>query len=208
MSLAARPADVWQCYWYPGCDLDEKCSVCGVSRRFGGYCEDQLYHSFLSPTHWETHMNLEEYTSAVECGEYPVSPLVPEGDKFENDNGVIRNLLFKSVRSVALITSKKGSIRSNHYHKTDWHYLYVLSGYVMYLWRRVGSERPPARLIAHEGSMLFTPPGVEHAVLSLSDSRLISLARNARTHEAHEADVVRVNVLDREIADPIVRTYG
>jgi dTDP-4-dehydrorhamnose 3,5-epimerase-like enzyme len=153
-------------------------------------------------------MGLEEYTSAVDCGEYPASPLVPNGGEFKNENGVIRNLLFKSVRSVAIIDSKKGSIRSNHYHKTDWHYLYVLSGDVMYMWRRAGSESTPSRLIVHEGSMFFTPPGVEHAVLSLSDSRLISLARNARTHEAHEADVVRVNFLDRETADGLVRTYG
>lgn len=153
-------------------------------------------------------MNLEEYTSAVERGEYPSDPLVPEGAVFENDSGVIRNLLFQSVRSVALIESPRGAIRSNHYHKTDWHYLYVLSGQVLYFDRPKGAERTRVPEVFRAGQMFFTPPNVEHAVVFLEDTRLVSLAKNARTHREHEADMVRVDFVSREMADRFMIALG
>ena len=51
--------------------------------------------------------------------------------EFVDARGGITRVLSDSkavVKSVLLITSKKGSIRANHYHKRDSHYSYMLSG--------------------------------------------------------------------------------
>ena len=51
--------------------------------------------------------------------------------EFTDERGEIFKLLDDGktvVKSVLLITCKKGAIRANHYHKKDSHYVYMLSG--------------------------------------------------------------------------------
>ena len=43
-----------------------------------------------------------------------------------DDRGYIQSLVNFPMKNLSLITSRKGSVRSNHYHVTDWHYMYVL----------------------------------------------------------------------------------
>jgi quercetin dioxygenase-like cupin family protein len=138
-------------------------------------------------------MTHEEYVARVLAGVYPADRLVPAADSFANGNGVVDNLLLGACGGVSLIRSPRGVVRSNHYHKTDWHFLHVLSGGVLYI------ERELPHLDAHyyvsAGQTFFTPPNVPHVVLFLLDSVLISMSRLARTHAEHESDVVRVRPL-------------
>ena len=55
--------------------------------------------------------------------------------EFADERGAITKLLDDgktSIKSVLLITCKKGSIRANHYHRKDSHYVYMLSGKMEY----------------------------------------------------------------------------
>ena len=72
-------------------------------------------------------------------GEVIISPEAPHRDT----RGEIVPLVDAHMRSAVLITSKKGTIRANHYHKTDWHYCYVLEGAIDYYHRPVGTSGPP-----------------------------------------------------------------
>lgn len=140
---------------------------------------------------------------------------------FIDARGSIRNLLSvpksafydrdiandAKIGNVALIKSKRGAVRSNHYHKEDWHYLYVISGRMLYFERAVGEKRIPVGEWVSEGRMIFTRANMEHAVLFLEDSEILSLARNPQTHDKHEADVVRVPFLTREYADALLEEY-
>ena len=56
---------------------------------------------------------------------------------FKDHRGTIINISNKLFRSCALISSKKNSIRANHYHKIDWHYCYVLKGKIEYYYRKL-----------------------------------------------------------------------
>ena len=126
---------------------------------------------------------------------------------FVDERGSIQNLLSVPVGNVALIKSKRGAIRSNHFHRKDWHYLYVLSGRVLYFERPIGFKGFPPSIVCGEGSMVFTMPATEHAVLFLADSEVLSMARNPQTHDEHEEDVVRVSFLSREYADALLKEY-
>ena len=55
--------------------------------------------------------------------------------KIKDKRGSIEELINEKTKSVSLISTKKGSIRANHYHKTDWHYIYVLKGSFVYFYR-------------------------------------------------------------------------
>ena len=135
----------------------------------------------------------DEYMRAVETGNYPESPLVPPFEPpFVNDKGSITSWALGQFGGLAFIISSPRSIRSNHYHKTDWHFLYMLSGVVRYFWRPVGSQEKPKEMVMWPGNLFFTPPMVEHAVLSIAANEILSLSKLSRRHVDHEADVVRV----------------
>lgn len=100
------------------------------------------------------------------------------------------------MQSAVLIESEPGTLRANHYHKTDWHYCYVLSGRMEYFHRPTGSGRDPERLVVEAGRMVFTPPMVDHAMRFPEKTAFIAFSRNHRDQESYEADVVRIEMID------------
>ena len=152
-------------------------------------------------------MNNDDFTSMVDRGEWPARVDVPLDAPFKNSNGVIQNLVLKPITSVASITSLKGAVRANHYHKTDWHYAYVVFGVVAYFERAIGSSEIPKPTIFKAGSMFFTPPMREHSMVFLEDSTIVTMAKNIRSHENHESDVVRVSFIDSLLIDKIIQDW-
>jgi dTDP-4-dehydrorhamnose 3,5-epimerase-like enzyme len=137
-----------------------------------------------------------EYTSLVADGVWPEERIVPLNTPFTDSRGVIQNLVLKPLNSAVVITSAKGTVRANHYHKTDWHYCFVVSGSIDYYERPIGSTEKPKKVSIAQGQLFFTPPMVEHAMVFTSDTVFMTLAHNVRTHDLHEEDVVRVNLID------------
>lgn len=137
----------------------------------------------------------KQYTSLVDHGQYPEDPGVPIDSHFENENGKISNLVLEKFSSAAIIQSVQGAIRANHFHKTDWHYTYILSGAVSYWWRPTGSKDRPKSRLFERGQMFFTPPLVDHAMYFPIESTIITFAKNLRDHDHHEEDVVRVPLI-------------
>lgn len=126
---------------------------------------------------------------------WPKEVVVPVEKPYVDARGVIQNLVEADIRMAVVITSKKGAVRANHYHKTDWHYCYVLSGSIEYFHRPAGSRSAPERVLVQAGQLFFTPPMVEHAMRFPEETVFLTLSRNARDHEAYEADVVRVRLI-------------
>jgi quercetin dioxygenase-like cupin family protein len=137
-------------------------------------------------------MNNKKYTQLVEQEQYPENPIVPLDDPFTNKNGIIQNLLNASVNGVAIIHSVAGSIRSNHYHQQDFHYLYVLSGSMEYYERGIDEEFTGKPLMVKTGEMVFTPPLKIHKTVFLQDTVLISMSKRNRDHSLHEEDLIRI----------------
>lgn len=113
-----------------------------------------------------------------------------------DERGAIQSLVNFPMKNLSLISSKKGTVRSNHYHVTDWHYMYVLSGAFDYYYRATGSNEPPQKTTVRPGEMVFTPPMEDHATVFLEDTEILVASRNPRDQEAYEADVRRVTLID------------
>lgn len=113
-----------------------------------------------------------------------------------DSRGSIQSLVNFPMKNISLITSKKGSVRSNHYHLTDWHYMYVLSGSFDYYYRPTSSNTELSVVRVKAGEMIFTPPMEDHATVFLEDTQLLAISRNPRDQEAYEADVRRVVLID------------
>ena len=100
------------------------------------------------------------------------------------------------MKSAVMIESKAGSLRANHYHKTDWHYCYVIKGKIEYYYKKLNSNEKPQLIVVDKGQMIFTPPLVEHCMKFPVDTLFLTLSRNPRDQETYESDVVRVNLID------------
>ena len=93
---------------------------------------------------------------------WPTEVLVKLEKAFTDERGAIQPLVDMDMKSAVLITSNPGAVRANHYHKTGWHFCYVIEGEIEYYHRPAGSDEPPARVVAGPGRMIFTPPMVEN----------------------------------------------
>ncbi len=122
---------------------------------------------------------------------------IPLPPTHRDPRGSIQNLLELAaldlpVRGVAIITSRARTTRSNHYHRTDGHWLYVLSGEMMY-WERALDEPqyPRDPTIVKAGEMVFTGPLLWHRTHFQVETVLLSLSLRPRDTVSHEQDVVR-----------------
>lgn len=123
---------------------------------------------------------------------WPKDVIVKLEKAFVDIRGLIQPLVDLPMESAVLIHSKKGAVRANHYHQTDWHFCYVLSGSIEYLHRPTGSRGKPKAVFVKEGELFFTPPMVDHQMIFPEDSSFLVLGRNSRAQPVYEADVVRI----------------
>tara|TARA_B100001250_G_C19636724_1_gene716331 strand:+ start:123 stop:566 length:444 start_codon:yes stop_codon:yes gene_type:complete len=129
---------------------------------------------------------------------WPDGHIVELEEPFEDDRGFIQMLVNTPIKNVTLIKSNKGAIRANHYHKTDWHYMYMFEGESDYYYRPAESDEEPKKIVWRKNQLIFTPPMEEHTTVFTQESLFIAISRNPRDQEAYEADVKRVELIDPE----------
>ena len=137
----------------------------------------------------------QKTSKTYEPANFPVDPIVPLDDPFEDERGAIYPLVEATMKSAVLITSKAGTVRANHYHKTDWHYCYVLEGEIEYYYRSHGSSDEPDCVVVKKGELFFTPPMVDHAMKFTQDTVFLTLSGNPRDQSSYEADVERIELV-------------
>lgn len=119
--------------------------------------------------------------------------------EFSDERGDIIKILDdgKTVfKSASIITSKAGAVRANHYHKTDAHYCYVLSGKMECFEKPVGADDSEIKsVILQTGDMIYSPTMMAHAFRFLEDTIWVVLALNSRHQAAYESDTVRVKLI-------------
>ena len=111
---------------------------------------------------------------------------------FTDERGDILNLVDAPFTSAAVITSVKGAIRGNHYHKTDSHYCWLQKGRMVYAHRPAGETAAPQQWVIEAGQLFYTPPMYEHAMHFTEDSVLLVFARNNREMTHYDADTIHV----------------
>lgn len=96
-----------------------------------------------------------------------------------------------SITSALLISSKKGSVRAEHYHKKDTHYAYLLEGKMEYSYKDMENKKSRKRkIIINKGELIFTPPMIAHAMKFPEDSVFIVLTTEKRNQKSYEKDTV------------------
>ena len=114
--------------------------------------------------------------------------------EFIDERGGITRVLDTPIQSVLLITCKAGSIRSNHYHKKDSHWCYILSGKAEWYQKPVNGGRLK-KTILKAGDMIYDPPMVIHAGRFLEDTIELAFCTQPRNKKNYEADTIRVKLI-------------
>lgn len=125
---------------------------------------------------------------------YPTGPIVSMPASYEDGRGVIQTLVDGGIQCIQIITSKANTVRANHYHKTDSHFMYVVKGVMKYFHRPAEDKSAPEWLLVKTGQMVFTPPLVEHAVEFIEDSEFLNITSKPRDQGSYEDDLVRVEL--------------
>jgi dTDP-4-dehydrorhamnose 3,5-epimerase-like enzyme len=126
---------------------------------------------------------------------WPNNVIVKLENAFIDERGSIQPLVDLPMKSCVMISSKKGSIRANHYHKTDWHFCYVVSGQIEYHYKPHDSDEDKKILVIKKGELFFTPPMVDHAMLFTEDTIFLTMGRNSRKQEIYEEDIESVELV-------------
>ena len=109
-----------------------------------------------------------------------------QGSKnFEDKRGLISNYeLPEPINLIGYISSKKGSVRANHYHPVQEQKCLLVKGqYISVIKNLLDSKEFITTEVFNEGQIIITRPNVAHAMLFTKDSILLNLVRGEREHK-------------------------
>lgn len=135
------------------------------------------------------------------------SKLIKNELRDKSVRGDILSIVDTTVSNVSIITCNAGSIRSNHYHKKDFHFMYVLDGKIDYFYRNILTEEIKY-LSVLPGQNIFTPNKEIHATYFPVDTKLIVSSCNPRDQSTYEEDTVRVEFLNKENLQEMLNKYA
>tara|TARA_X000000368_G_C22488995_1_gene475419 strand:- start:29 stop:454 length:426 start_codon:yes stop_codon:yes gene_type:complete len=123
-----------------------------------------------------------------------------------DERGEILSIVDYNVSNVSIIKCEPNSIRSNHYHLTDWHLMYVLEGKIDYFFKQKDLSEIKY-LEVNKGDNIFTPPLEIHATFFPVSTSLIVSSLNPRDQETYEKDTVRVDFINKDNIGEILKKF-
>ena len=116
------------------------------------------------------------------------------GKIFKDKRGTLQKIIDGNFSSCIEIFSKKGSIRANHYHKKDKHFMYIISGELLYSYknRKRGSKVKIKKM--KKGDLFFTPAMQEHMAYFTKNTHFLAFSTRKRTRFDYEKDLIRVEM--------------
>ena len=112
----------------------------------------------------------------------------------KDSRGDISDIFYKHpVDHVAVINSKKGVFRGNHYHKLTTQHMYMTRGSLRYYYRKIDESNDRVKsVVVKQGEIVTTPPNEVHALKILEDNQFIVFSEGKRGGIDYESDTYRV----------------
>lgn len=124
-----------------------------------------------------------------------------------DERGGILSIVDEPVQNVSIITCTPGALRSNHYHHSDFHFMYVLEGEIDYFYKDADTGEIQY-LKVREGDNIFTPDNELHATYFPVATRLIVSSKFPRDQETYEKDTVRVPFVTQDNIQEMLAKYA
>lgn len=111
---------------------------------------------------------------------------------YSDSRGIIKDIIVGvTFDAVAFITSAKGAVRGNHFHKKTEQYDYILKGSLLCASRR-GVRGKVIKKIAKAGDYIYQPAMQRHAYKALEYTEFLSFTYGPRQGKNYEKDVFRL----------------
>ncbi len=112
-----------------------------------------------------------------------------------DDRGNISDIFYNHpIDHIAIINSKKGAFRGDHYHKFTTQHIFMTKGSLKYYFRKVDENNDKVRsVVIKEGEMVTTGPNEVHALEMIEDNQFIALSEGKRGGNDYESDTFRVS---------------
>ncbi|HVT98443.1 MAG TPA: cupin domain-containing protein [Acidobacteriaceae bacterium] len=117
-------------------------------------------------------------------------------DRFEDERGVIQDLLGAPIDGITEIFTREGAVRGNHVHMQTTQWTYVVSGRMLAVAKLIDGSLAEREL--WPGQMLEETAAVPHAWKALQDTKVLVFTRGPRSGAGYESDTVRLK-------EPILR---
>ena len=106
-------------------------------------------------------------------------------NEFIDNRGKISNYeLPESINLIGLISSKKGTIRANHFHPIQEQKCLLTKGQVISVYKDLlNSNSPKITHVVNEGDLIITKPNTAHAMIFSKDSVFLNLVKGEREHK-------------------------
>ena len=114
----------------------------------------------------------------------------------QDSRGQILSIVDEKVSNVSIIKCNSNSIRSNHYHLSDWHYMFVLSGRINYFFTDIKIKKINYLKVLKD-QIIFTPPMEIHCTHFPVNTKLIVCSKKKRDQNNYEKDTRRVKFIDK-----------
>ena len=122
----------------------------------------------------------------------------------QDNRGMFKSLFDDKITNLSYLESNKNTIRSNHYHLKDWHYIYVISGSIHYLYRGL-NDKKIKYLHVEKGQTIFTPNNEIHTTYFRVKTKMIVANSNDRKKTTYEKDLVRFELANLNNIKKIIK---
>jgi quercetin dioxygenase-like cupin family protein len=117
------------------------------------------------------------------------------GDRFEDERGVIQDLITRRIDAITEITTKAGAVRGNHVHHLTTQWAYVVSGKMLFAAQN--TDGTFAERICFPGETVCELPGQPHAWRAIEDTTVLVFTRGPRSGTGYESDTQRLKEEDK-----------
>ena len=125
------------------------------------------------------------------------SKLFKNESRNKDHRGEITSIVDSKISNVSIITCNANSIRSNHYHKKDFHFMYVLKGTINYFFSDLEMKNINYLKVC-KGDTIFTPHLEIHSTHFPIETTLIVSSGFPRDQKTYEEDTVRVDFINEK----------
>lgn len=111
-----------------------------------------------------------------------------------DDRGIIKDILAGiPIDAITYITSRKGAVRGNHYHRKTHQYDYILKGSLLCVSRK-GERGKKVKRILNAGDLMYHAPGERHGYKAREDAEFLTFTYGPRRGADYEKDVYRLPI--------------
>ena len=131
-------------------------------------------------------------------------------DEFIDERGKISNFeLTEPINLIGLITSKKGTIRANHFHPQQEQKCLFTKGQIIEVYKDLlNSNSPKITQVVNEGQVSVIKPNVAHTMVFSKDTTFLNLVRGEREHDNYGiTHTIKHVFVDEKEKDMLLKYY-